>query len=368
MVSIILTILMFCIVVLIHEGGHFFLARKNGIFVEEFAIGMGPILYEKQGKETLYTVRALPIGGFCRMLGEDDKSNDPRSFSSKSVRARMEVVVAGVIMNFILGFFIFFMLLSYNGYTTTTVGMVREGFPAYNAGLQPGDELKEINGDHINSYNEFSFKLQTADPEDVTIVVERDNEDITLEMAMQYDEESGRYLMGFSPLYKVGYLRSDETLESLQTQFDPATQIVPTKAGFFETIAQTFLFIEFYFYATVASLVGLFTGAVGLSVMSGPIGIVSVVGSEYTAAAAMGFGVLLQTMLQLLGTLSLALAVFNILPIPALDGGRLVFLIIEAVRGKPIDPEKEGTVHFIGFVVLMLFALVVTFSDIIKLF
>lgn len=365
--SIILTLIIFSIVVVIHEGGHFLIARKNDIYVEEFAIGMGPILLKKQGEETLYTLRALPIGGFCRMRGEDTESNDPQAFSNKPVKGRIEVVVAGVIMNLILGLLIFFMLMSYEGFYTTTISSVSEGYPAYEVGLQAGDKILELNGEKVTSYNDFSFKMQSTSPEDVQLLIDRNGEDILFEMDLQYNEEQQRYMMGFAPLYRIGYLRSNETVDSVAQNYENSDAIAPTKAGFFETIWQTFMFIWFYFYATVASLIGLFTGQLGLSTMSGPIGIVSVVGSEYQAAAAIGLGVVFESMLSLLGTLSLALAVFNILPIPALDGGRLVFLIIEGVRGKPVDPDKEGTIHFVGFVALMLLAVVVAFSDVFKL-
>ncbi len=362
--SIILTIIIFSIVVLIHEGGHFFFARKNGIYVEEFAIGMGPILLKKQGAETLYTVRALPLGGFCRMLGEDDGCEDPRAFSSKSVRARIEVVIAGVVMNLILGFVIFFLIMSYEGFYTTKVGFVTENYPAYNAGLQVGDEIVELNGNHVNSYNDFSFQMSFVDPNDVNLTVLRDGEEIDMTMDLKYDEETGRNLMGFSPQYEVGYLRSEETVSAVEEKLGTELQ----KAGFFETVEQTASFITFYFKATVQSLIGLVTGTTGLDAMSGPVGIVTVVGDEYEQAAQIGIGVVFESMLSLLGTLSLALAVFNILPLPALDGGRLVFLIIEAIKGTPVDPEKEGKIHFIGFIALMLLAIVVTFSDILKLF
>ncbi len=363
-ISILLTIIIFSIVVLIHEGGHFFFARKNGIYVEEFAIGMGPILLKKQGKETLYTVRALPLGGFCRMLGEDEDCNDPRAFSSKSVRARIEVVLAGVVMNFILGFFIFFLIMSYEGFYTTKVGSVTENYPAYNAGLQVGDEIVALNGERVNSYNDFSFKMMSVEPNDVNLTVERDGEKIDMNMDLKYDEATGRNLMGFAPQYEVGYLRSDETVSTVEEKIGTDLE----KAGFFETAKETVSFITFYFKATVESLIGLVTGDTGLEAMSGPVGIVTVVGDEYEQAAQIGAAVVFESMLSLLGTLSLALAVFNILPIPALDGGRLIFLIIEGITGKPVNPKLEGTIHFVGFAALMLLAVIVTFSDISKLF
>ncbi len=362
--SIVITLLIFTIVVTIHEGGHFFMARKNGIYVEEFAIGMGPILLKKQGEETLYTLRLLPLGGFCRMLGEDADSEDTRAFSNKSVRARIEVVVAGVVMNLVLGFLIFFLIMSYEGFYTKTIGTINEDYPAYQAGLRVGDEIEALNGENIGSYNDFTFKMASTDPSDVSLTVLRDGQKIDMTMDLKHDEETGRYLMGFTPQYHVGYLRSEDTIKSVEERVG----LDLDKAGFFETIKETGSFITFYFKATVESLVGLFTGTTGLESMSGPIGIVSVVDSEYEQASQIGAGVVLETMLSLLGTLSLALAVFNILPIPALDGGRLVFLAIEGIRGEPIDPNKEGTVHFVGFMVLMLLAIVVTFSDITKLF
>ncbi len=363
--SIILTIIIFSIVVLIHEGGHFLLARKNGIYVKEFALGMGrPILFKKQGAETLYTIRAFPIGGYCAMLGEDDDSDDPRAFSNKSVRARIEVVVAGVIMNLILGFTIFFLIMSYEGFYTTTVGSVTENYPAYNAGLQVGDEIVALNGKNVNSYNDFTFQMQSTEPTDVTLTVLRDGEKIDMSMDLKYDEVAKRNLMGFSPQYEVGYLRSDATVSTVEEKLGTDLE----KAGFFETVKQTVSFITFYFKATVQSLVGLVTGTTGLDAMSGPVGIVSVVGDEYQQASKIGIGVVFESMLSLLGTLSLALAVFNILPFPALDGGRLVFLIIEGITGKPVNPKVENMLHYVGFIALMLLAVVVTFSDIFKLF
>lgn len=342
------------------------MARKNDILVEEFAIGMGPILLKKQYGETLYSLRAFPIGGFCKMLGEDENSNDSRAFSSKSVSARIQVVIAGVVMNFILGFLVFMFIMSYEGFLTTTVSSVTEDYPAYNAGLRSGDKILELNGEKVSSYEEFAFEMGTIEPTDVSLLIDRNGEQIVLsDMDLKYNEEESRYLMGFSPLYKIGILQSKDNIDKIMEVYDTNDGIKPTKAGFFETIDHTFDFIGFYIHATISSLKSLIGGNIGLA--SGPIGLTVAVGSEYQKASSMGAFTVFMSMLNLVGVLSLALGIFNILPIPALDGGRLIFLLIEAVRGKPIDPEKEGFVHLVGFVCLMLLAVVVAYSDITKL-
>lgn len=367
LISIVLTILIFGLVVLIHEGGHFLMARKNGIFVEEFAIGMGPALLKKQKGDTLYSVRAFPIGGYCKMLGEDADSTDSRAFGNKSVKARMQVILAGVFMNFILGFLIFLFIMSVEGFFVPTVATVTEGYPAQQAGLMPGDKIVELNGSSISSYNQFIFNIGRIEPTDVNLVVDRNGEKIDMNLDLFYNEEESRYMLGFSPEYRIGLLESKDDAKEITDSYTANGLVAPIKAGFFETISQTFKFIWFYIYATFATLAGLFTGATGLSSMSGPIGIAGTVGTEYTKAAAVSGWAAFESMLSITGTISLALAIFNILPLPALDGGRLVFLIIEGVRGKPVDPDKEGLVHFVGFVVLMLFAVVVAFSDVFKM-
>lgn len=343
------------------------MARKNGIFVEEFAIGMGPILLKKQIGETLYSIRLFPIGGFCRMLGEDAESNDSRAFNNKSVKARIEVVVAGVIMNFILGFLIFLFITLNNGYVTNVISSLTPDFPASNAGLQLGDEIISVNGHKTSSYNEIVFRLQSVDPNNVEFVISRNGEKIPYNIKMEYSEEAGKYLLGFTPMFKAGVFSSQEELDEASEYSLANGMLPPVKAGVLESIAETFDFISFYFTATISSLGQMFTN-LDLSNATGLIGIFGVVDTQYNEASSVSAWFAFETILNMIGTISLALAVFNILPIPALDGGRLVFLIIEAVRGKPVDPEKEGMIHMVGFVLLMLFALIVAYSDLTKLF
>lgn len=341
----VIAILLFSALILFHEFGHFLLAKKNGICVTEFCLGLGPTLVSVTKGETKYSLKLLPFGGACMMLGEDGVVEDSRSFGAKSVWARMSVVAAGPIFNFILAFIGALFIIGSVGYDAPTVYEVIPDYPMAEAGIQAGDTIKKLNNKSIHVYREFNNYMQMNQTgEAVKVVYEREGKEYTTLLTPKMSEE-GRYLLGVR---------------------GPGPRV---KGNALQTIKYGFYEVEYWIKLTFDSLKMLFTGQVGVKDLSGPVGIVDVVGDTYEEVKESGGSAMDMwlTMLNWLILLSANLGVMNLLPIPALDGGRLVFLVIEAIRGKPIDPEKEGMVHFTGLVLLMALMLFVMFNDIQKL-
>lgn len=340
--GLILALLLFSFIVFFHELGHFLLARKNGIYVEEFSIGMGPVLVKKKGKETTYSIRLLPIGGAC-MMGEDEVENqDENSFNNKSVWARISVIAAGPIFNFILAFILSVIVVSWLGYDKPIVKTVMENSAAEEAGIQAGDVITEINGKNIHIFREISAYNQFHPGEELELGFERDGEKHTVSLQTRPDE-TGRYLIGIT-----------------QGQYRKANAFTALQYGFYE--------VKFWIDYTIESLKMLFTGVIGLDQLSGPVGIVDVVDEAYDTNIQYGVSSVVLAFLNLSILLSANLGVMNLLPIPALDGGRLVFLIVEAVRGKRIPPEKEGMVHLAGLIALFGLMIFVMFNDLKRIF
>lgn len=340
--GLILALLLFSFIVFFHELGHFLLARKNGIYVEEFSIGMGPVLVKKKGKETTYSIRLLPIGGAC-MMGEDEVENqDENSFNNKSVWARISVIAAGPIFNFILAFILSVIVVSWLGYDKPIVKTVMENSAAEEAGIRAGDVITEINGKNIHIFREISAYNQFLPGEELELGFERDGEKHTVSLQTRPDE-TGRYLIGIT-----------------QGQYRKANAFTALQYGFYE--------VKFWIDYTIESLKMLFTGVIGLDQLSGPVGIVDVVDEAYDTNIQYGVSSVVLAFLNLSILLSANLGVMNLLPIPALDGGRLVFLIVEAVRGKRIPPEKEGMVHLAGLIALFGLMIFVMFNDLKRIF
>lgn len=361
--ALIVSLLIFGFVITVHEFGHYITAVKSGVLVEEFAIGMGPIIWKKQGKETLFTLRVFPIGGFCQMLGEDEDDRSERSFNSKSVWKRIIVISGGVMMNIIIAFIIFFGFNAYSGFTEPVVKTTLEGYPADIAGLEPNDRIYSVDGYKISTQSELSLRISQASSNDIKkgedpiidLVYVRDGEKIETELPLQLDTMTNRYILGFNVSGKTGIFGKE--VEG----YDKATLL--------ETIKASYNDMFFVVESTIYGITQLFTTPDALSQVAGPIGIVDAIGDTYDQSVETGgFSMAFYNMIWIMGLISANLAVFNLLPIPALDGGRLVFLFIEAITGKQVPPDKEGMIHFIGFVVLIGFALVVAFSDIYKLF
>ena len=342
-------ILVFGTIVLAHEFGHYLLAKANGIHVVEFALGMGPKLAGFHRNGTDYVIRLLPIGGACMFEGEDGLNEEeggpsPNSFNAAPVWARISSVVAGPLFNFILAFLLAIILVGFCGSDKPVILGTMEGYPAAEAGIQPGDIITRMNGEKIYLAREIYINTYLNKEKPMTVEYERDGILYTAELLPKYNEEAGRYLIGFQ-----GY---GETVEAKDLEI--------FKYAYYE--------VRYSFVSTIKSLKMLVQGEASKDDVSGPIGIAQVIGDVAEKSVQYGALVLILNLCNIAMLLSVNLGVLNLLPLPALDGGRLVFMLIEAVRGKPIPPEKEGMVHFAGFVALMLLMVVVMYNDIVKLF
>lgn len=342
--KIIIAILIFSIIILFHEFGHFLLAKKNGIRVNEFCLGLGPTLVGFTKGETKYSIKLLPFGGACMMEGEDEASDSDRSFNSKSVWARISVVVAGPVFNFIMAFVFSVILIACIGYDAPKLSAVSEGYPAEEAGMQAGDEIVEINGKHIYFSKEIAMYSYFHSDEIWNVTYERNGECYSAKLIPKYSEKTESYLIG------IYYSDAREKTDVLGT----------LKYGVYE--------VKYWIDMTFDSLRYLITGKVSVNDLSGPVGIVKNMGDTYDESSSSGTLYVVMTMMNWVILLSANLGVMNLLPLPALDGGRLVFFVIEAIRGKKVDPNKEGFVHFVGFVLLIGLMVVVMFNDIRKLF
>lgn len=343
MLKIILAILLFSVIVIFHELGHFILAKKNGICVEEFAIGIGPTLFGIQRGETKYSIKCLPFGGCCMMLGEDGENDDPRAFGSKSALARFSVIFAGPFFNFILAFFMAMFVIGIGGAAPAKIGVIDADSGAYEAGLREGDQILRLNGSRIYNFKEISlYNFMHNDDSPVEVTYKRDGKTDTVTVNRKKGED-GRYELGI----KAAWDKSP---------------------GVIGTIKYSLLEVRYQIKSTFLSLKYLFSGKASLNDMSGPVGIVNMIGDTYENSITYGIKTAAISLLNFAILLSANLGVMNLLPIPALDGGRLVFIIVEMIRRKKISPDKEGMVHFAGLVVLMAFMIFVMANDIRNIF
>ena len=348
--SIVIAIAVFLAIILIHEFGHFIAAKACGIYVREFALGMGPVILRKKGKETEYVVRALPIGGSCSFDGEDggyfeeEAQKNPRAFNAKPVWQRMIVILAGPLMNLILGYIVVVIsLVTSEAMASTTIAEFRNESVSGQY-LMVNDEILKVDGLPIYSVSDVTYKLQSSDRKNADgnlvfdFTVRRNGEKITVKdvefMTMPREDGSNGIYFDFY-VYRL-----EKNVKNVITE------------GFRESASTARLIIM--------TLIDMLRGKYGINDLSGPIGVGTVITEavrEYTFADFM----------SIVSLITINLGVFNLLPIPALDGARFVFLLVEFVRRKPTRPEVEGMVHFVGFALLMLLMVVVTFNDIIKL-
>ena len=343
--NIVISILVFSLLILFHELGHFLLAKANGIRVNEFCLGLGPTIVGFTKGETTYSIKALPFGGACMMEGEDESSDDDRAFNKKSVWARISVVAAGPIFNFIMAFVFSIVLIACVGVDKPVLTDVIDGYAAQEAGLKAGDVIVGMGNDKIYFYKEISMYSTFHAGEPVEITYERDGVEYKTVLTPKWDEDAGRYLYGF--------ISSGER----------------ERVNFFENIVYSFHDVGYYVQVTIESVKMLFSGAVGVNELSGPVGIVQNMGEVYEESVqTSGYYYAFLNILNWTIMLSANLGVMNLLPIPALDGGRLVFLAVEAVRGKAIDPNKEGFVHMVGIILLFGLMFFVMANDIRKIF
>jgi len=341
--TLIVSLIVFGIIIFVHEFGHFILAKLSGIRVEEFSLGMGPQIVGHRKGETLYSLRALPLGGFCKMTGEmgdnQDAPPDPMSFNEKSLLSRMSVIVSGSLMNFLLGALIFALMFSVIGIPkdyTNYIGQVMADSVAEKAGIKANDEIISINGQHLNSWSEITGIIHNSSEKQLDLELKRDKETILVTVTPEYDQER-----------KVGFIGI--------TPRDAVWERINILSGIGKGFTQTYLLtIEM-----IRQLGLLVTGQVSADGVAGPVGIIQLIGESAR------FGWI--NVANLTALISINLGLINLLPIPALDGGRLFFLIIEAIRGgKRVEPEKENLVHFVGFALLMGLMLFITYKDILR--
>jgi regulator of sigma E protease len=337
--GIISIVAIFCLVIITHEIGHFTMCRLCGVYVYKFSLGMGPKLLSFQGKETEYALRLFPVGGYCMMMGEDEESTDPRSFHNKKAWQRVLVLAAGSLMNMLTAIIIFIIIFIAIGvsYRTNEVGEVPTGQPAAMAGIRSGDFIVEINGQPIRVWNDISPAVALREQGQVVdVTVLRNGEQLEFSMQPYFNEEDKGWKIGVAA----------------------TNSIVVIRQNFFSAISmgvkESFQFTK----QLILGLIGMVRGTVEPDV-TGFVG----VGTMIYMASRHG----MELLLEIAAFFCVNLAVINLLPIPALDGSRIVFIAIEKLRGRPINREIEGTVHFIGFMLLIGLMVAITIKDIFNL-
>jgi regulator of sigma E protease len=333
--SVVAALLVLSLLVMIHELGHFLAGRALGFSILEFAIGMGPVLWKTTKNGIQYSVRALPIGGMCRFNGEDEKIQDGRSFYLEKVWKRIVVVLAGPLTNLLFAFVAAIVTLSVFGDIMPQVYEVSADSAAYTASMQQGDIIVAVDGKRVMYYNQTVELIQAANREGFDITVVRDGAKKDLHFTDTYDEQAGKNVIGI-------------TINGYHMKFSFGETISRSAAYIVSTLTETFKFFG-----------SLFQGDISSQDVSGPVGIIT-----YISEAVRSSG---ETVLRLVVLISASLGIMNLLPIPALDGGRLFFMVIEVIRGKAVPPEKEGMVHFVGLILLFGLMIFLTYNDIANL-
>lgn len=339
--TIVYALLIIAVLILVHEWGHFIVARRIGIPVYEFSLGFGYKLFSTKKNGVEYSLRLIPLGGYVRMAGEEPGDNeDPDGFSKRTPLEKMAVSFAGPFMNFVLAILIFIITFAVIGVAQPVdeaiIGEVIEGKPAYEAGLQSGDRIMAIEQQNISSWEQFVSTIQEVPAnQPLQLTIDRDGKTQELTVTPTVNESTGKAILG---VYS-------------QVTFERQGVITAIKMGFTQTYQMTVLLLS--------GLGMLITGGASSSDLAGPVGIANMVGE-----AARGGIVYL---LSFTAFLSINLGILNLLPIPALDGSRFVFAIVEAIRRKPMNPEKEGFIHWMGFLFLMGLIVFATYNDIVRL-
>lgn len=340
LLRIIACIFVFGLVIFIHELGHFATAKLSGIKVNEFAIGMGPVLFSRKRGDTTYALRLVPVGGFVSMEGEDEESEDERSFTRAPVSRRILVIVAGGVMNLVLGFCILVALVSAQpAITSRTVAQFSENAATQRSGLQVGDEIIAVNGRRCFIADDLVYEFVRTQDGTADLTVVRDGKKVELE-DVQFDTQ---------PL-------DDEGNQSIVIDF----KVLPIEKTPVSVLKEAALWTCSLARLVFLSLVDLVTGRVAVSTLSGPVGVVTVI------SEAVGYG--WQSLGMVVALITVNLGVFNLMPFPALDGGKLFLLLVEAVRRKPIPEKYEIWINTAGFALLIALMLFATFNDVARLF
>ncbi len=340
MVYVIMAMILLGVLITLHEAGHLLTARLCGIPAEEFSVGMGPVLFSCTSRKsgTRYALRMFPLGGFCRFYGEDeDAGQNPRSFQLASVPKRAAVVFGGPFMNFLTAVLVIILYLSAAGIPSAipVAGEVEEN--AYRCGLRIGDRIVSVNGERVSDAERIAQAIASSDGSMIEITVVRDGKEENLSVNPFFDEEAGRYRIGFSFAQQRRRISILESIPfSLRYNAENAGLIF-------------------------GALRNLFSKGEGIQDLTGPVGTVYII-QEVTRSG--GFDMYM----ELAALISVNLGVMNLLPFPGLDGSRLLFLLLEAIRRKPVRKELEGTVHLVGFVLLMGLMVALTYKDILQFF
>ncbi len=376
--SILSFIIIFFLVVVSHEFGHFLVGRLNGIGVEEFTVGLGPVIFRKKGKHCQYTIRLFPIGGACifegmgasereiqvegveladedlvadegLVLNDDELDQKDRNyraipFNEAPVFARIATVFAGPLFNVILAFLCSIVLCWYCGSDAPVLAGVMEGYPAESAGIQKGDIITRINTQHIYVWREISVVSLLNYGKTIEVEYERDGERYVTSITPKYDEETDRYYIGF---------QGGGTIVDCQN-------ISVFKYALIE--------VRYWLITTYRSLLYMFSGHASMDDVAGPVGMADMIDETIEETSQYGLFIVILNLINIVVLLSVNLGVLNLLPFPALDGGRLLLLIVEVIIGRKISEEKEGLFHMIGFMILMAFMVVVLFNDIMRVF
>lgn len=421
---IIVPLLVLGLLILVHELGHFGVAKFFKIKVREFWIFMGPKLFKWKRKETEYSLRLLPIGGMVRMEGEEESSDDDRAFINKPPLVRMAVIAAGPIMNILFALILLTVVFSYSGYATKNIRLDKDLSPAYEAGLREGDKLLKVNGKRVFDPMDYFLFTYLEPGEPFTVEVQRDNEvkeyiinplphyrigiilDSSSPVVLEVDKEMPAYKAGLrdgdritsindiamssnvevseyilknqdKPL-KIQYRRGDEPERTIQVSpeksgdgyvgmgFSFVGGASEKKASLGGIIKTSINYGVSLTRSTYYSIVWLISGKVPVKELSGPVGIVKTMGDAMESAP--GFVDSLMALLQMGALISLSLGLFNLIPFPALDGSKILILFFELITRKKLKPEKEAAISFVGLAILLTFMIVVTFFDVMKFF
>ncbi len=337
---IVIALIVLGFLIFVHELGHFVVAKLSGMAVDEFSLGFGPAIISKQWGETRYSLRLLPLGGYNKIAGMEPNDDRPDGFDKKPLTARIGVILAGSLSNFLIAALLFIFTLSFIGQATPSnanmIGEVLRNSPAEQIGLQAGDRIVQIDGVRTAAWDDVASAIHAKGQQQMTVTVERNKQLQDFKVVPRYDQDLKISQIGISPA------------------------IVWERQGFLPAVNVGLKSAIDFARLIIVSLYQLITGQVAMQNLSGPVGVMQQIGDS----AHSGLG----TLLMFTGMLGINLAILNLLPFPALDGSRIIFLLLEGMRGKPLNPEKEGMIHLVGFALLMGLVLLITYNDIMRLF